>query len=169
MDEPSARRLPTAFAIPRISRPAGRRAWLSLAVTGLAFLATLVVSAQNEHAPYDIHPGPFAILLAGVMPPVAAVAAAWAVQRPWPAVVAILLLTPCWDAAQVAWQVGPVQVILQTVFVLALAAGWLLRPTREGADESGLGEASIDRPRSWSRTGRSQKGLGGYLGIELVA
>jgi len=151
LDEPSARRLPTAFALPRISRPAGRRAWLSLAVTGLAFFATLVVSAQNEHAPYDIHPGPFAILLAGVMPPVAAVAAAWAVQRPWPAFVAILLLTPCWDAAQVAWQVGPVQVILQTVFVLALAAGWLLRPTREGADESGLGEASsIDRPRSWS-------------------
>jgi O-antigen ligase len=105
---------------------------LRLAVTGTAFLATLVLTAQNEHAPYDIHPGSFAILLAAVMPAVAAVAAAWAVQRPWPAFVAILLLAPCWDAAQVAWQAGPVQVILQTVFALALTAGWLLQAGPRG-------------------------------------
>ena len=138
-----------AFALPRLARPAGGRAWLSLAVTGLAFFATLVVTAQNEHAPYDISPGQFAVLLAAVMPPVAAVAAAWAVQRPWPAFVAILLLAPCWDAAQVAWQVGPVQVLLQTVFVLALTAGWLLRPTRSDRDEPGIaaeprGEDEVD-------------------------
>jgi O-antigen ligase len=173
LDEPSARRLPTAFALPRISRPAGRRAWLRLAVTGLAFFATLIVSAQNEHAPYDIRPGAFAILLAGVMPPVAAAAAAWAVQRPWPALVGILLLTPCWDAAQVAWQVGPVQVILQTVFVLALTAGWLLRPTRQRADESGQGEASIDRPRSWSgrlrRLDTLQVAAGATVALLLLA
>src|ERR1035437_7384287 len=138
LDAPSARRRPMAFALPRLARPAGGRAWLSLAVQGLAFFATPVVTAQNEHAPYDISPGQFAVVLAAVMPPVAAVAAAWAVQRPWPAFVAILLLAPCWDAAQVAWQVGPVQVLPQTVFVLALTAGWLLRPTRSDTDEPGI-------------------------------
>ncbi|HEY5487096.1 MAG TPA: O-antigen ligase family protein [Candidatus Limnocylindrales bacterium] len=131
-------------------RPAGRRAWLRLAIAAAAFLAALAVSAQNEHAPYDIHPGTFAVLLAAVMPPVAAVAAAWAVERPWPAFVAILLLTPCWDAAQVAWQVGYVQVILQTVFVVALAAGWILRPADEWADDSGPAvQSSSDRLASW--------------------
>jgi O-antigen ligase len=129
---------------------------LRLAATGLAFLATLAVAAQNEHAPYDIHPGDFAILLAAVMPLVAAATAAWAVQRPWPAFVAILLLSPCWDAAQVAWQVGPVQVILQTVFVAALAAGWLLRPAKpEAAEERGAPDSpmasSMDRSRAWPR------------------
>lgn len=111
----------------RRTRPSGRRAWLTVAATGLAFVATLVISAFNEHAPYDIHPGTFAVLLAAVMPLVAAVVAAWAIQRPWPAFVVVLVLTPCFDAAQVAWQVGYVQVILQTVFVAALAAGWLVQ------------------------------------------
>jgi O-antigen ligase len=134
-----------------VRRPTDRRAWLSLAATGLAFLATLALSALNEHAPYDIRPGTFAIVLAGVMPLVAAVVAAWAVQRPWPAFVAVVLLTPCFDAAQVAWQVGYVQVILQTVFVVALTAGWLLRPREEWTRESSSASAArpADRPTSW--------------------
>jgi O-antigen ligase len=131
LHEPGAPRLHLAFAFPHFARPDSSRAWLRLAFTGLAFAATLALSAQNEHAPYDIRPGAFAVLLAAVMPLVAAAVAAWAIQRPWPAFVAILLLTPCWDAAQVAWQVGPVQVILQTVFVVALAAGWLLSDSIE--------------------------------------
>jgi O-antigen ligase len=137
-----------ALALPAISRPAGRRAWLTAAVTGLAFVATLAISAQNEHAPYDIHPGPPAVLLAAVMPVVAAAVAALAVRRPWPAFVVILVLTPCFDAAQVAWQVGNVQVILQTVFVVALAAGWLLGRSRVEARRSAATLAPpIDRLR----------------------
>ena len=137
-----------ALALPAISRPAGRRAWLTTAVAGLAFVATLVISARNEHAPYDIHPGTLAVLLAAVMPVVAAAVAAWAVRRPWPAFVAILVLTPCFDAAQVAWQVGNVQVILQTVFVVALATGWLLGRSTVGAPGSTANAAPpIDRPR----------------------
>jgi O-antigen ligase len=121
--------------------------WLTVVATGVAFLATLVISARNEHAPYDIHPGAFAVLLAAVMPVVAAAVAAWAVRRPWPAFVAILVLTPCFDAAQVAWQVGNVQVILQTVFVVALAAGWLLGRSPVEAPRSVTGAPPIDRPR----------------------
>ena len=137
-----------ALALPAISRPAGRRAWLTLAATGLAFVATLAISARNEHAPYDIRPGTLAVLLAAVMPLVAAAVAAWAVQRPWPAFVAILVLTPCFDAAQVSWQVGYVQVILQTVFVVALAAGWLLgHPGVEAPRSDATETFSIDRPR----------------------
>jgi len=67
------------------------------------------------------------------MPLIAAIVAAYAVERPWPAFAVILLLTPCWDAAQVSWdvspvwQVGTVQVVLQTLFVIALALGIVLR------------------------------------------
>jgi O-antigen ligase len=150
-----------AFAPPRAWRPSSSRDWLRLSVTILAFIATLAMTAQNEHAPYDIRPSDFARLLAAVMPAVAAVTAAWAVQRPWPAFVAVLLLTPCFDAAQVAWQVGSVQVILQTVFVLALAAGYLLRCPSEAL--------WVVRRRSWSDRLRSLDTLELAAAVATVA
>lgn len=98
------------------------------AVTSVsAFFATLAIAGFNEHAPLDIQPGLLGQVLAATVPLIAAVAAAYTVRRPWPAFLVVLLMTPLWDAAQVSWQVGPVQVILQTVFVVALTLGCVLR------------------------------------------
>ncbi|MGD0862227.1 MAG: O-antigen ligase family protein [Candidatus Limnocylindrales bacterium] len=137
-----------ALAVP------GVRTWIRGAAAVSAFLATLAIVALNEHAPLDITPGLPARMLASSAPIVAAVVAAWAVSRPWPALLVVLLFTPWWDAAQVSWQVGPVQVVLQTVFVVALALGCLLQlldaaavasPDRAAGRAAGADEARLQR------------------------
>jgi O-antigen ligase len=122
------------------------------AAMSLAFSSTLAIAALNAHAPLDIHPGVPGRMLAAYMPLAAALAAAFAVRWPWPGFLAILFLTPCWDAAQVSWQVGPIQVILQTVFVAWLAAGYLLRDRKPARTVERRAARPIDRPA----TGRVQ-------------
>jgi O-antigen ligase len=102
------------------------RALLRMALASGAFCLTLAVMALNQHGPMGIQPGVLARSLAIVVPPLAAAVAALAIARPWQAYLLILLLTPVWDAAQVAWQIGQLQVIAQTVFVAALIGGLAL-------------------------------------------
>ncbi len=148
---PLSRRL--GAAIPTWARP---RRLLRFAAAVAVFAVTLAITAQNEHAPLDIRIGPVGDWIAAVVPPLAALAAAAAVLRPWPAFLAIVLLTPVWNVAQISWDmppvwiVGPVswsvplvQVIAQTVFAVALAVGCLLRspapaPPAPAAPSSGL-------------------------------
>ena len=111
----------------------GVRASLRAAASVAVFFATLTIAGLNEHAPLGIQPGQLGQLLAANVPLIAAFAAAYAVTRPWPAFLVVLLMTPLWNAAQVSWQVGPVQVILQTVFIVALALGCVLRSGDERA------------------------------------
>jgi O-antigen ligase len=98
------------------------------AATVFILVAVLVITALNEH-PIDISApvGPAAQFARAMVPLGAALVATWAIYRPWPAYLAVLALTPAWDAAQMAWQVGPVQVILQTIFAVALIAGCIMR------------------------------------------
>jgi O-antigen ligase len=91
------------------------------------FVAVLLVTALNEHAPLDIQVGLVARVVAGLVPLLAAAMAGAAVLRPKPAFLAILLLMPVVDVAQVSWDVGSLQVIGQTVLVVALGVGLLLR------------------------------------------
>ncbi|HEX7497662.1 MAG TPA: O-antigen ligase family protein [Candidatus Limnocylindrales bacterium] len=125
-------RLERALAIPSRTTGANLRSreFLRVAAAVLAFLAVLVVTAQNQHAPYDIQAGVPARAIAGVVPLAAAAVAWYAVMKPWPAFLAVLLLTPIFDVAQVSWTVGPLQVIFQTLFVAVLALGLVLRPPR---------------------------------------
>ena len=109
-----------------VSDAGGRRLLRGVAAAAVA-AATLLVFAFNEHAPYDIQAGLVARVVAGLVPLVAAAVAASAVLRPRFGFVAILLLTPIFDVAQVSWTVGSLQVIAQTVFVVALAVGLLMR------------------------------------------
>jgi O-antigen ligase len=131
----------------------GVRGWLRAVGSIVAFVATLAIASLNEHAPLDIQPGSFGQALAASIPLIAATVAAYAVARPWPAFLVVLLLTPCWDAAQVSWEVGPlwqvgtVQVILQTVFIVALALGMLLGHT-DGRDAATSSAASAAAARS---------------------
>ena len=98
------------------------------AAAGTAFLCVFGIAAIWQHAPYDIEAGPVARVVAGVAPLLMASVAAAAVLRPWPAFPAVLFLTPVFDVPQVSWQVGPVQVISQTIFLVVLGAGVALRP-----------------------------------------
>jgi hypothetical protein len=110
---------PEAYALP-----------LSLLGQILRFMAAVVisvvvfkVSGQAEHPLTAMKPGPYVTFVSITVPAVAAVVAAFALYRPWHALLVVLALTPFWDAAYIGWYVGPVQVILQTIFVLTIAVG----------------------------------------------
>lgn len=124
-----ARQLNSSLSLSRLTGLRGRalvRVLVRAAVAGLVFLATLGIVAIHEHAPYDIQAGLMAQVLAGTVPLIAAAVAGYAVLRPWPAYLVVLLLTPYWDLAQVSWWVGSLQVIGQTLFLVALGLGCLL-------------------------------------------
>jgi len=109
----------------------GVRVLARSAAAPIAFASTLAIAALGAHAPLDIKAGLPAQMLAGTVPLVAAVLAFYAVRRPWPAFLAILLLTPVLNTGQVSWDVEWFQVILQTVFIVWLTVGCVLRePTR---------------------------------------
>ena len=117
------------------ANPAALRLDLVRAVAaGAAFLCVFGITAIWQHAPYDIEAGTVARVVAGVAPLLMAAMAAAAVLRPWPAFVAVLLLTPVFDVPQVSWYVGPVQVISQTIFAVVLGVGVALRPRARRAD-----------------------------------
>ena len=125
-------RLERALAILSLTNPSSPRSrdFVRVVAAAVACLAVLVVAAVNQHAPYDILAGVPARAIAGVAPLLAAAVAWYAVMRPWPAFLAVLLLTPIFNVAQVSWTVGPIQVIFQTVFVAVLALGVLLQSRR---------------------------------------
>jgi O-antigen ligase len=129
------------------------------AAAAIAFGSTLAIASLNEHAPLDIHPGVPAHALAAAVPLAAAAVAAYAVMRPWPAFLLVLLLTPAWDAAQVSWEMAPFQIILQTVFIVALAAGIALRGSENRA--AGRGRAVASSPdRGFRQFDRSRARAG---------
>jgi O-antigen ligase len=107
------------------------------AVATLVALATLAIAAGNGHSPLDIQAGPAATTLAGTVPLAAAAVAGYAVLRPRIAYLLILLLAAYWDMAQISWQVGAVQVIAQTIFIVALVLGVAL------ADDAGRGRTAV--------------------------
>ena len=97
------------------------------AASAFLFVAVLVVVALNEHPVITVHPGLLVEAVRALVPLAAAMVVTWAIYRPWPAYVAVLILTPAWGTTQMEFQVGPVQVILQTIFVAALIAGCVIR------------------------------------------
>ena len=115
-----------------------------MAAAGLG-AAALVATALNGHVPLDIEAGAPARLIAGTMPLVAGVVASFAVLRPRPAWLVVLLLAPYWDTAQVSWQVGDLQVISQSIFLAALGVGVLLR---DGTTPASIGEWAVGLRRA---------------------
>ena len=89
--------------------------------------AVLVLAAANEHDPYDIKAGEIARIVAGLVPLTLAVVTACSVLRPWRGFVAVMLLTPVFDSAQIHLEIGALQVIVQTLCVVALGLGLALR------------------------------------------
>jgi O-antigen ligase len=103
-------------------------------------LATIVVASLNEHDPYDIQAGTLLRILAGLVPLIAAALAAGTVLRPKLGLMAMLLLMPILDVAQISWTYGSIQVIDQTLFVAALAVGLALRDPEPRPDVAAEGE-----------------------------
>jgi O-antigen ligase len=129
------------YALPYPTLPrAGRlrRDWpLALLLAAVAFDATFTIAAANAHTPARYTDTMAIRAMVAAVPLAAAALAALAIFRPWPAFLAILLLTPLWDAAQISWSVGNFQVIMQTVFVVALGVGCLLSRSRGRTGERG--------------------------------
>ncbi len=114
------------------------RGWPALAVlAALAFWESYSLTAQHWHSLTAISEVSSIRLLISITPLLAGLVAALAIVRPWPAYLAVLLLTPVWDAAQVSWYTNETQVILQTVFLIALAVGCLVSPRRRATDAQG--------------------------------
>jgi O-antigen ligase len=88
-----------------------------------SFVAVFAFVARSEHPLNGASVGGLVEFLSITVPVAAALVAAYALYRPWRALLLVLALTPFWNAAYVSWQVGNVQVILQTVFVATLAVG----------------------------------------------
>ena len=150
----------------RAAGPDGRRGrQVARAAAAVAIsAAALLVTALNEHAPRDIQPGLTAQVVAGLVPLIAAVLAATAVLRPRLGFLAVLLLTPLVDVAQVSWNVGPVQVISQTVLVAALGIGLVLR------DAEPLPEASgAPAPSAAAGTPPARSGWRSRVSLPMVA
>jgi O-antigen ligase len=111
----------------------GRPVVRAIAAAAL-FVATLLIASFNEHDPYDIVSGHIgsglglaARDIAGLVPLLAALVVALCVLRPRIGLLAVLLLTPVVNVAQICWLIIPVQVIAQTIFSVALAVGLVLR------------------------------------------
>jgi hypothetical protein len=103
-----------------------------LVLAAVAFWQAYTITLHGWHLVPVIHEAPTIRTLLSAAPYVAAALAALAIVRPWPAFLAILLLTPYWDATQVSWYMNDFQVILQTVFALALGVGCVVSRRHTG-------------------------------------
>jgi hypothetical protein len=92
-------------------------------------------------------------ILAALVPVIAGAVAALAVWRPWRGFLAVILVTPVVNLAQVSWLVGWVQVIFQTMFLTALGLGMLLAadPHSLRGRVERLRATKLPRPRAWPR------------------
>jgi O-antigen ligase len=138
----------------------GPRVTPRFATAVAVFLATLLVVATNEHDPDDVQAGLVAQGVIRCVPLLAAAVAALAVVRPWQGYLAILLLTPVWNTGQVSWHVGTVEILMQTIFIVALGVGCLVRSLSAPSSERG--------GRGWAARLRSY-GVGGLATLAVLA
>ena len=113
-----------------------RRGWPLVAVlAAVAFGVAYSVAAWHGHTPARVTEVTAVRLMVSLIPIAAALLAALAILRPWPAYLGILVLTPVWNAAQINWTTDAFQVTIQTVFVMVLGIGCLMsrRRTRDAA------------------------------------
>ena len=137
-----------------LRRPARPQARAVAALVAAA--AALAITALNEHAPYDIKAGLAAQVVAGFVPLIAGALAGVSVMRPKAGLLATLLLIPVLDVGQLSWTVGPVQVIDQTICVVSLGLGLILRdPLPRDASGSAVDAAPLpDAPDAPGAAGR---------------
>jgi len=131
----------------------------------LAFIGVFVIAGRSEHPLVSMR-----LFEALVVPAAAAATAAFALYRPWQALIAVLALTPVWDSAYISWQVGSVQVILQTIFVAALAVGAITnRPTRGAFLWSETDLVAADRTKGFAAFRLAEVGVAGLAAMAIIS
>ena len=169
MDTTEQRRLVEPVLRARLAAPLAQPVALPLTLLGqlirltaafLVWVAVFKLSGQTSHTTTMVGGGLFVRIIQLTVPVVAASLTAYALYRPWYAMVAILAFMPITNAAYVSWQVGNLQVILQTIFVLALAAGAI---TSTGA------RRSLPIPAAWPIAARRGPGFRAFRLAEVAA
>jgi O-antigen ligase len=164
-----ARLAPTYARGSTVALPAvGQIARFSAALAILAVVFEL--TGRNEHPLTIMRPGFVPTFVSIAVPIAAAFVAAYALFRPWQALVIVLALSPFWNAAYVWWQVGPVQVILQTVFVGALALGTAInQPDRGSYLWSASDLRAVGRPKGFEAFRLAEVAVAGFIGIAVLS
>lgn len=134
------------------------------------FVAVFVLAGRSEHPLSIMRPGLFVTFVSVAVPTVAALVAAFALYRPWQALLLVLALIPFWNAAYVWLQVGPVQVILQTVFVVTLAIGAATTRPNRGAFLWSAGDLrAIGRTKGFAAFRLAEVAVAGLVGLAVVS
>jgi O-antigen ligase len=136
-----------------------------------ALLVTFVISALNQHAPLDVKAGVPVRILAALAPLIAGVVAALAVWRPWRGFIAVIVLTPVVNVAQVSWLIGWVQVIFQTIFLAALGLGILLSADPDNIRNriDRLRTAKLPCPKAWPRTAIPAMAAAAFVALAVLS
>lgn len=133
-------------------------------------VAVFRLSSGSSHATAVMSNGPFVKFIQLTVPTAAAAATAYALYRPWSALLAIFALMPLWNADYVSWQFGNVQVILQTVFVLALIAGAVTSSTaRRGLPRVTVHWISVSRIRGFTAFRFAEVAAAAFVGIAILS
>lgn len=143
---------------------------LRLTVALAVWVAVFKLSGQASHTSSLVSNGPFVKVIQLIVPAVAASLAAYALYRPWSALVAIVALMPVCNAAYVSWQLGNLQVILQTIFVLALAVGTVTSATaRRGLPRTAPGRIAAGRRTGFAAFRMAEVAAAGFVGIAILS
>lgn len=136
----------------------------------LTFVAVFAFATRFEHPLHATQAGPLEGLLGGTVPVAAALVATLALYRPWRALLLVLALTPFWNAAYVEGQVGAVQVILQSVFVVVLAIGAVTTRPAGGVFLTRAVDLSLaGRFRSFAAFRLAAVAVAGFVGIAVIS
>ncbi len=155
---------PAALTLPQLAE------LLRLTAAIFTFLAVFELTGRAQHPYGAMSPGLYVKVVDSIVPVAAAAAAAFAMYRPLRALIVILALTPLWNTGYVSWQVGPVQVILQTVFVLALAVGVATnRPVSANYFWSKADVGAAGRTKGFSAFRLAEVATAGFVGIAVLS
>ncbi|MGA2513292.1 MAG: O-antigen ligase family protein [Candidatus Limnocylindrales bacterium] len=179
MDTTEQPRLAPPLLQGRLASPLPEAAWYALPAFGqlvrlsaalAVFVAVFGLTGRSEHPLTAMGPGPFVTFVSLAVPGAAALVAAFALYRPWRALLLVLALAPLWNSAYVSLQIGPVQVILQTVFVFTLAIGTLTtRPNTGAFPWSASDLVAAGRSRGFAAFRFAEVAVAGLIGLAVVS
>jgi len=161
---PASTWLDTAGSLPTFAQSSRATAAI------LAFVAVFVFTVRSQHPFHAASADPLVNFLGVAVPLTAAFVSAFAFYRPWRALLLVLALTPFWNGAYVSWQIGSVQVILQTVFVVALGVGAAITWARKEGVFAARSESALSgRTQRFDAFHLAAVAVAGLAGIALIS
>jgi O-antigen ligase len=134
------------------------------------FAAVFELSGRAQHPAGTIGVGLYVTVVDSIAPAAAAAVATLALYRPLRAFILVLALTPLWNTAYVSWQIGPVQVILQTIFVVTLAAGAVMNRPNAGTFLWAASDLrKIARTKGFAAFRLAEVATAGFVAIAVIS